>query len=53
MTQRLFVYGTLVPDQFHLGAAALYALLLEFKNQIEPVQMENVLDALKRNSKVI
>jgi 3-hydroxyisobutyrate dehydrogenase-like beta-hydroxyacid dehydrogenase len=42
-----------LPDQFYLGAAALYALLLEFKNQIEPVQMENVLDALKRNSKVI
>jgi 3-hydroxyisobutyrate dehydrogenase-like beta-hydroxyacid dehydrogenase len=40
-----------LPDQFHMGAAALYAMLEEFKDQAEPAQIENVLEALKQNSK--
>ena len=35
-----------LPDQFHLGAAALYELLREFKGQTGAVQFENVLAAL-------
>jgi len=35
-----------LPDQFHLGAAALYELLLEFKDQTGSVQFEHVLAAL-------
>jgi len=35
-----------LPDQFHLGAAALYELLREFKDQTGSVQFENVLVAL-------
>ena len=40
-----------LPDQFHMGAAALYASLREFKDQTESVQIEDVLEAIKRNSK--
>jgi 3-hydroxyisobutyrate dehydrogenase-like beta-hydroxyacid dehydrogenase len=39
-----------LPDQFHMGAAALYALLGEFKDQTESVQIEDVLEALKRQA---
>jgi 3-hydroxyisobutyrate dehydrogenase-like beta-hydroxyacid dehydrogenase len=40
-----------LPDQFHMGAAALYASLGEFKDQTESAQIEDVLEALKRSSK--
>lgn len=40
-----------LPDQFHMGAATLYGLLREFKNQTGSVQIEDVLKALKRNFK--
>jgi 3-hydroxyisobutyrate dehydrogenase-like beta-hydroxyacid dehydrogenase len=40
-----------LPDQFHLGAAALYTLLREFKDQTGSVQIEDVLQILKRKSK--
>ena len=40
-----------LPDQFHMGAAALYAMLEGFKNQAEPAQIEDVLEALKQNPK--
>jgi len=40
-----------LPDQFHMGAAALYGLLREFKKQTGSVKIEDVLKALKRNSK--
>ena len=39
-----------LPDQFHMGAAALYALLREFKDQTGSVQIEDVLKALTRNA---
>ena len=35
-----------LPDQFHIGAAVLYAMLEEFKDQAEPAQIEHVLEAL-------
>jgi 3-hydroxyisobutyrate dehydrogenase-like beta-hydroxyacid dehydrogenase len=41
-----------LPHQFHMGAAALYALLHEFKDQTESVRFEDVLDALTRQSEI-
>jgi len=35
-----------LPDQFHIGAAVLYAMLEEFKDQAAPAQIEDVLEAL-------
>jgi len=40
-----------LPDQFHPGAASLYTLLREFKDQTGSVQREDVLQTLKRKSK--
>lgn len=40
-----------LPDQFHIGAADLYALLGKFKDQTEVARIEDVLEALNRNPK--